>query len=282
MSLLPETQDALLEFGASQEYMFGLHEANEPRAGMQGRNIAEVPFDPVRHSPLAINPFSVWEQVLGVPHVKVNIPGRPLNANVVIHQPASEGLDHTYRYGEHRRWLARKLGTAIIDSMPGITDRTWVYSIGEAADEVTDPDTEVITTNGDPQEESDRIAEICKSGLTFVVSGFLRLPLHEQDKATFPSTVGVKANVLTDRGIVPSGLVVRSGVKAGEVNTANSDDVQENSELLEQQHTRVVKRLKGTGIAVASVVLARKVAYGFEAAVADAAIARAVRQVTPK
>ncbi len=282
MSLLPETENALLEYGASQEYMFGLHEASEPRAGTHGRNIGEVAYDPVRHNPLAINPLSIWEQVLDAPHVKLNIPERPLNANIVIHQPASEGRDNIYHYGEYRRLLARRLGLAIADALPGITDRTWTYAVGEAADEVTDSDVEIIVSTGDVHEESDQIAEICKSGLTFVIGGHLALPLHEQDKSNFPSTVAVKANVPADRAIIPNGLVVRSGVKIGEVNTTVTEDVADNSALLERQHQRVVSRLEETGISVASIVLDRSTAIGFDSGKADSALARAVRQVIPK
>src|SRR6185312_10928038 len=117
---------------------------------------------------LAISPFSLREQVFGIQHVQVNIPERPLHANVIVHQPEDIGADREFRYGEHRRNLARILGKAIEESMPGMTDHAWAYSIGENAAEGVNSDTEVIATSGDPQQEAEVVAEICREGLSFV------------------------------------------------------------------------------------------------------------------
>src|SRR5579884_3102264 len=269
MARLPETANALLSFPASQEYMFGVHEGSEPRAGVQGRNIGEVPFDLAKHSPLAINTMSVWEQVLGVPHVPVNIPGRPLNANIVVHQPESVGGDEMFNIGENRRWLGRVVAESIAESMPGLTDRTWHYAIGKRAEELGDPEAEVMVTQGNPVEEAMLVAEICKAGLTFVISDFLHLPLHTHDTYSFPATVGVKVNAPIDLGLPESRLVMRAGHAAGEVDPSDAYDRSVTNAALARLNKYTVRNLEAKGIAVAPVLLNRYLPEGFNVGSTD-------------
>jgi hypothetical protein len=281
MATLRNTEDVLAEWGAIERTEFGQHMDQEVMTAPGGMIVGETKFNPARDA--FANPFSVMERITGVRQTFRTLPNRALHPSIIVHQPVAKGYDQKYGVGAHRRQLARLLGRAIEDAMPGMSDYTYNYAIGEMAVEAADRDTEVLDTSGDPEQEVKKIAEISsEGGLTFVITDGLNLPLHNQPRVHYPYTVAIKANAPSDRAVRQGGLVWRSGVKTGEVNTSNLDDVQENSDLLERQHMRVAERLQCAGIAVASVVLAREAALGFDVTAADRAIAAAIRQVMPK
>ena len=274
MANLEATESAIADFTANRGLLFGIHEAEEFKVGGVGRDVGEVMFDPAKHDAAAINPLSIWESVLGEPHVRVAIPERPLHINVIAHH-RSTGKSDFYQMNAARQRLAGELSNAISESLPGITDRSWSYAIGEAAGETADSDVEVIGTNGDPVLEAKTIAELCRDGLTFVISDFLALPL---DAADYQTTVAVKANHSYDLELPAGYGRLPTNVEGGEVNTENPKELARVNRAQQEQHDQTVARLEAAGIAVAQVLFNWKdqPLNGFDVEAADQSIAGAI------
>jgi hypothetical protein len=274
MANLEQTESAIAGFTANRGLLFGIHEAEEFKVGGVGRDVGEVMFDPARHDAGAINPLSIWESVLGEPHVRVVVPERPLHINVIAHHRSS-GKSDFYQMNAARQRLAGELSNAISESLPGITDRSWSYAIGESAVAGEDADVEVIGTNGDPLVEANTIAELCQGGLTFVISDFLALPLEQ---AKCPTTVAVKANHSYDLEIPAGFHSLPTNIQGGEVNTDKPRKLARVNRAQQEQHDQAVARLEAAGIAVAQ-VLFNWTDYplsGFDIEAADQGIAGAI------
>ena len=274
MTNLEQTESAIAGFTANRGLLFGIHEAEEFKVGGVGRDVGEVMFDPAKHDAGAINPLSIWESVLGEPHVRVAIPERPLHINVISHHRSS-GISDFYQMNAARQRLAGELSNAISESLPGVTDRSWNYAIGEAVEEPGDPDVEVIGTNGDPVVEAKTIAELCRDGLTFVISDFLALPLERADRLT---TVAIKANHSYDLELPAGHGSLPTNVKGGEVNTEKPKELARVNQAQQEQHDQTVARLEAAGITVAQVLFNWKnhPLSGFDIEAADQGIARAI------
>lgn len=278
MSYLPETEAALAELASSESYLFGTHDGTELKHGVVGRAMGDVLFDPAKHQVGDINPLSIWGLVLDEPHVSVVLPDRALHASVVLH--TEPGTD---RFGaaQAKQWLSRQLHQSIVESMPGMTDRTALYVVGENAAEIAagTPDMEAIGSDGNPAVNAKLVSELCVDGLAFVVSDFAQLPLDAVPGAEYPATVGLKVNHPLERAFQPGMGVVRLGGRK-EVNTDKPRELRRFNDGLESLHSDIVQRLGQVGISVASLITPAQPS-DFNVTQADQAIAGAVQQISP-
>lgn len=293
MAGLPQSEQAFSDVVANGRIMFGAHDGDEIKVGGQGVYVGDRPFDPERDNPLAINPFSIWESVTGEQHVSLHIPERPLHISVVTHDRQQSAADKLGIIPAKQR-IAHVVTEALYDSLPGMTDRIYNYSVGEAAGTRGDEDVEVVDTNGDQLVDAQKIADICKYGLTIVISDFLKLPL-EQTIDKNDTCIAIKANHKFDVALPPNVGILPSGYRGGEINTdgpskgrrlvekitnqAPKDDFAEVNQLMSEAHLATIARLLNAGIAVAHFILQPNTRMGFDAAVADQEIARAIESL---
>jgi hypothetical protein len=202
-----------------------------------------------------------------------------MSINVIVHQPSAEGLEEVLNYGEQRRDFTRMIGRAIGSSIPGITDSVTLYAVGKEANEAK-KDFVVVSNNGDQQDELDEIEDITRSGLTFIVSDFLKLDpglIRANNKI-----IAVKANIPEDLELKARPLVIRSGVNGGEIDLSNPSDLERVNRALIVNDLRIQNALRVSGIAVASVVQDRQSNYGINRQLADRAIANSVKETRLK
>lgn len=293
MALLSRTEQALSEVVANSHVIFGAHDSEEIQVGGQGVYIGDRPFDPSTDNPLHINPLSVWETITGEQQVSLHIPERPLHVSVVTHerlQPASDKLGII----PAKQKVAFEVTEALYDSLPGMTDRIYNYSVGQAATARSGDDVEIVDTSGDPMEDARAIADICKYGLTIVISDYLRLPLEETvDKKD--AVVAIKANHKFDLALPANVGTLPSGYRGGEIDTDGpskgkrllgkitkqepTNDLAEVNQQMEAAHQATVTRLQDAGIAVAHFILKPDTRMGFDESVADAEIAQAIEGI---
>ncbi|HSW85514.1 MAG TPA: hypothetical protein VLF79_02795 [Candidatus Saccharimonadales bacterium] len=277
MALFEQTQAALEGIDANRQHIFGLHGGDHLVAGGVGKFVYDEPFDPARHDPHDINPFSIMEERGGLPQVSVNVPDRPLYIGIVTHH-RSLGKSDFSEMNNARQTFASKLGIAIRDALPGMTDYSKHFAIGRTAEGVLDPYVEVIETDGNPIVEANTIAEICQAGLTFVISDYLALPL---ERHKLPATIAIKANHAFDLELPAGAGPLPTNLKGGEVNTNNRKELNRvNSSQLEQ-HRITIGRLEAAGIKVAKVLFhwGKFPEKGFDEVGADQSIAAAVNNL---
>jgi hypothetical protein len=279
MSLLPETESAFREYASTQQLYSGQHESAQHKAGVNGRFVGEVDYNPFKHRGVLPSPYSVWEEVTGEEQVRMVIPNKAMDVHLVLHQPGSVSADNTFNLGSHRRFLANQLFEELDDVISSAGDRVFQYSVGEDALSVQSTDAEISETNGDPEEDAKQIAEICQQGLTVVLSDFLHLPLHQENMANFPSTLGVKVNVPYDLELPQSDTVIRTNIRGGEINFSNRKEVERVNALLKANHERIIRNLGLSGIAVASAIYSPDFYDGFDATQVDHQIAAAVEKL---
>ena len=275
MPLLEQTQQALSELSASRQYEFGTHGGLQLKSGVPGTDVGEFPFNPAKHSPVDIYPFSLMEQATGVPHVRMVIPHRPLEANIVVHHDNLANDDP--RIVRMKRGLAQVVMQEVEDALPGLTDRPFSYEVGgDLIEAESGLGVETLETQDDqPLTIARSVAELCAESLTFVISDFKRLPLDEAG-ADYSSTIAIKVNHLAEMALPPNIGIVSLGA-AAEVNTNKQRELQKFNMELAQQHQSITERLKRAGIAVAQVVFdPRYSPYNFDVTEADKQTAAAV------
>jgi len=279
MPYLPETEAALAELAASESYVFGTHDGTELKHGVIGRAMGDVPFDPAKHQVGDINPLSVWGLVLDEPHVSIVLPDRALQASVILH--TEPGTDR-FGVAQAKQALSRQLHQSIIESMPGMTDRTSLFVVGENAVDIAaaTPDMEAIVTNGDPAINAKLVSELCLDGLAFVTSDFNNLPLETVPGAAYPATVGLKINHSLERHFRSGMGVIRLGGRK-EVNTDKPRELRRFNDGLELLHTGIIQRLGRVGISVAALTVAPELPVGFDLPQTDQAIAEALTRIAP-
>lgn len=288
MAHLPKTETILAEWADTQRPEFGMHVSAQPKTSAPGLMIGEVPYDPVRHLPTDILPFSIMAEALNddaMPededeqlYVGLVLPQQPLDISVILHQ---EPVDDHPGIIAAKHKLAQNIFGSISESLPGMTDRLHTYIIGEG--ERLAYDTEVIAPGNTSSETATTVSKLCMSGLAFVVSDFRDLPLHNSTPQHFPSTVAVKVNHPYEIGNIPPNRGVLSLSGKRELNTDKPKMLAAYNADKQAQHQVRIERLQQVGIAVAQVALeyGKAQGLGFDVAVADRAITSALQTVTP-
>ena len=277
MNGLPRTQEALAELQAQEQLGFGSHILPDVQTGVPGLVLGELDYNPRRDSARHIVSSSIREMVTGVPQVRQYAPYQQLHINFVDHMPASADA---LGIPEAKRRLSAVLFDTVIESLPGMTDHVRKYSVGALAVRKTRVSDVGIKTDGSPEADAAAVAAITRTGLTFVVSDFLNLPLDKQNRKHFPATVALKINHPIELAVQPGkyGRIVVAG--AGEVNPKKPKEVARFNENLKQVHQTIIANLGSVGIAVAQLTLSPEHRSGFENRITDRAISRAIGQVT--
>lgn len=255
MVYLDKTANALAHLHSIEYSSSGDHTSSLQRVNPQGEYISEHNYDPANDDPMAIDPFSPWQEIMDAPQVVERHPFKPLETTIVVHQPRGSFLDEQLNMGDNRRYLAKLIAKSIDLSMPDASDQVYTYIVGEDArvDKLTDG--EVVLTDGDLEKESKQISELCISGLNIVISDFIRLKFQEDDGISVYPTFAVKANLPTDLALPQTKLILRSGEKTGEIKSSDKDKT---NQRLQENHNRTIEMLRSLGLGVAAVCLIPK------------------------
>lgn len=280
-----KTDEVLREYGASPVRMRGVHKSDIIRTGTSGQKVIEIPFDPNKHTPDKINPLSIMGMVIEEPYVTKVRPRYPLIANLVIDRSKEQSAPGIIAA---KNLVASGIRKAIAEAMPGVSDKLHQYVIGEPmSEDLGDYDLETLELNGDKQKFAVSLAELCMSGLSFVISDFESLPIDQLPqrrfgKGNFSSAVGIKINH-------PAELDISStqGYRATlplfgkrEVNLKHADEVEDFNKVLSEHHDRVIDRMNAAGFAVAQVVYNPEFSMGFDPNLADRQISSAIERIS--
>ncbi|HUP26761.1 MAG TPA: hypothetical protein VM124_03910 [Candidatus Limnocylindrales bacterium] len=270
MRSLPETQDALANLAANNQFGWGEHRHGNLVAGVNGLQVGSEEFDPMRHEPWQINPLDVMGLALGEYHVPVVLPYRPMAANVIIDMTRRQ--DHPLVAGAKRN-LGVSLTNALEESLPGMTDQIHGYVIGDSVKELRAAGFEQIEP-ADEDANARTISEIAAEGLTLVLSDFRHLSF---DPFSLGDVVAVKTNHPAERSI-PAGVGLISLGGAASVNTNKPSQLAEVNARLQQEHVRITGMLRAAGASIAEVVAKPASPEGYGLAAADKSIAAALEE----
>lgn len=270
MLSLPETQEVLASFAATNQNGWGEHTHGNLTAGVDGLQIGSVTFDPVRHQPGQINPLDVMGMALGEYRVPMVLPYRPLAANVII--DLTRRQDHPM-VTTAKRNLGVSLTNALEASLPGITDKIHGYVIGDTVEQLQAAGFEQI----DPADEvtnARMISDIAAEGLTIVISDFRHL---EFEPNSLGDTVAVKTNHPSERSITANvGLITLRGDV--EVNTSNARQLAAVNDRLQKEHDRITGMLRVADASVAEAVVTPRAPEGYDLSAVDQSIAAALAE----
>ncbi len=282
MTFLEQTHNTMGDLAGDRQRNFGEHISSVPRANAFGINLGEVTFDPARHELQDINPFSMAEESTGMPHVRMVLPRRALDIQIVEDR-TDNGDDPQISRAKHR--LAEILGESIIHSKSGITDRVKHYLIVDS-DQVKSQklgyDVELIDSSKGAEAVSRTVADICLNGLTFVISDFKSLRLENQSRHNYEKTVAIKINHPAEIEI-PAGNVIFELGKGRELDSSKPKELAKFNLILEEKNRIIIERLENAGVSVAQVIFKpvrpdNKLEYNL--ANADTAIAKAINRIS--
>ncbi|MGB4758500.1 MAG: hypothetical protein WBP26_00410 [Candidatus Saccharimonadales bacterium] len=268
---LPRTETAIAELAASSMYGVGGHLHPSPTIGRMGRPVADMPFDPARHSPLDINPLSPSSLTLGDMYgdlwVGTVLPAKPLHIGVI-----SDNL----RQSEHptiadsRRHVMHGLRSAIENGL-GSGDTCEFFSVGQSLG--ADVEEKILPDDAPIEVFAE---ELARDGLVVIMLGSYEKMAHG---------VGVKDGSL--RGVtalkvnhplelaLPPGIGRVSTGRYSVVNTGKPKKLQLYNERLTKHHKTIVANLQTTGASIAQVVVHNRAT---DIPAADGAIASAITE----
>lgn len=273
---LPETEQALADLASNNVRMSGMHATGTLRVGTQGMYVDTETYDPVKHSPLDIDPLSPFSLVYGEDQVTRVMPERPLGANVLIDLTARH--EHPV-VGQAKTKFAYDLSGAIKASLPGMNDRLYSYvTTGVQGGNNIPFDHEIIKVEN-PDELNDIVNDLVVGGLTFVISDFRTVSPARLSHRLNNSLIAVKVNHPSER-VIPAGV---GHVPLGNGKLVNSNKPKQLAainEQLEAQHTAIVDGLEAAGAAVVSIITAPSQPNLYDSQAADQALAEAIRTKT--
>lgn len=263
--LLRQTQTVLANFAANSRYGFGGHIHDHLRTGVPGLEVGEVEFDPAVHEVEDIMVDSLMEGVTGVEHVATVLPLHPMNYNIVVDE--TKGEDHPV-IAKAKGELAGHLENALENSKADSSDHVAIHYVGNLTNRNRPDRAERIDSKGE-------LLEVCRSGLTFVISDFNRFysPFMGEQ---LDKVVAVKINHTAGMRI-PANIGVISLGGALELNTGNARKLETFNNNLNKYHAQLVEKLSRAGFKVAQVVATPVKIEGFDIPAADKAIAEATK-----
>jgi hypothetical protein len=279
VALLFETEAAISDLSANWQRMLGAHGNYDPAVAVPGMIIGEAPFNPAKHLPSAINPFSLMEQVAGVQHVRQVIPRNPLDVSIVVHNDPAQRDDPEWMT-RAKLQLASTFKDIFTEVLP-VSDRVHTYVIGDRTSELAEHEIEYLDNTLDPNATARTVAEICQDGLAVVLSTFKNLPLDGVKNANYDSAVAVKTNHLFEVELQPGAGKWKTGdVRNPIVNAGKPKELAVWNDTLRQRHAALKARLGQAGLAVAQVIFdPRHRPYGFDLARTDHSVAEALRSI---
>jgi hypothetical protein len=281
--LLNRTQNAIAELAASRQTEIGDHRANYTVYSSHGLAAASEPFDFTQHDVDDREAFSLDEEMTDHPHVSVVFPERPLDINVVMHSDPEEVSDvEEIIYG--RKALIDGVYRSIKESLL-FEDSTKQYMVGRLDEDLLDKDAEFIDGTEDPQASAKAVADICKSGLTLVVSTFRNLPLDKVNQR-YKATIGLKANHPYDLELprnIGTWDVNEVGMSTVDTNDnwrgQKSNQLERYQQIQKARHEATVAAMTGVGIHMASAVFEYRTGW-FDIKSTDKAVAGAIGNVS--
>jgi hypothetical protein len=277
MSELLQTAQAMRELRSTQGRAFGMHYNEDVSIGTTGMIVGEMPFDPNRHDPSSINPLSFNEMVMGVPHVQMEIPRRPIEFNVVLHRdPNDRNLpEYLQPVREYKDELASGVAQSLHEAKQR-SDKVNVFVIGDTERHPSDHwDIEAIEGTEDSETAARAVEDLCMRGLTFVISDFNRLPLDNKS-AAFNRSIAIKANHALELALpADRGYLAVEGAEG--VKTWKSKDLSRANAVLDERHADIRSHLGALGMEVVQVACNNDLDTRQNILQADAQIANSVR-----
>ncbi len=272
MSQLPLTEALLGDYQANQWPVSGSHTYNEVADAISGLVIGEALYDPVKHLPTAINPFSLMEMALDEPHVLSVLPAFGLEVNVVVDRTSKE---EDPRFTRAKLSLADKLTASIERALPGFSDRQKLYVLGDTSQRSYDRDIEYVAVEASESGFTTAVADICVNGLNFVISDFYSLRKSINSSKRFNNTVGIKVNHPFELALPANvGTIALGG--AEEVNTSKRRELKRKNDSLQTHHAKIITILDSLGVFTANVVYDPQHPSGLRFDEADRQIAAAL------
>jgi len=280
--ILYETQEAISELLSDELNGWGAHASPHLQVAGMGFLAGEIPFDMSVHNVSDINPLSLYGRVTGQPQVREVFPEKPLDINVVVHRDSAEMADpEEILLG--RKVVMHELSKSLIESrLHG--DRVNFFVAGEADEEFDQYGAEYIDGTK-PEEAVDRIAHVCTSGLTLVLSTFKNLPVENRQEA-WRRAIGIKVNHQYDlelqrnTGIWDTGepqlpLVDTNDGLFGRI----SADLKRYRPMQAARHEQTRERLQKAGLRMASAVFDKTLTGYFDVVMTDHELAAAIRDL---
>jgi hypothetical protein len=249
-----------------------------------GPVVSERPFDIHSDDITQIDPLSLASRMTHGRelYVPIRTPERSLPVNIVAHSDPLERHDpQEILLG--RKILTRELQNSLEDALPQ-DDRINFFVVGQRDPHLVEPWVDYLEGTEEPLAAAHAVADLCRDGLTIVISTFKNLPLEQAQKHP-RAAVAVKVNHQWDLQLQPDTGTHDTGEPTMPVvHTNMRRGGKPNPELLayrvlqEQRHEETMERLKRAGLVPMYAVFDKQKAPDFaDSKVIDVSLARAVR-----
>lgn len=279
MSNFRRTSEALHDWQANVAASFGSHIDPVITTGVPSNVIVgEAEFNPFAHDPYDIDHMSLMSIATDTPHVREEMPDRPLRAHILI--------DRTNR-GEHpqltraKTGVASNLEAALNLALPGISDSsTTTTLVSESASRRILPGYEVKATS-----KTNIIRLLGQMGtkdIKVVISDFENLLCDENLLRQMGPTLAIKLNHPLQRHIA-SGMGpidLYGGEKS--VDTNNKKSLAKENQILEERHQQIISLIARSGAEPVNILSDHRQAAGYNVIEADKLIASAVKAIQKK
>ena len=230
------TSNQIEQLGANIQNRFGRHARLQPTVSVGGIDVGSLDYNPRRHKPSQIDPFSLMAQITGEAQVRVQIPMNPLLISFV----------GDYRFHGDRPEVAR-MKTKAIDTI--------LRSLEDTVPNLDPQDTRKL--RGGPETDArteEELLRFCSDGLCVIVGDFRRFKL---DKAfsNRANVIALKVNHGIERSVMSNVGQVSLG-RGVSVNTNKPEALQRVNDSLAEQHDTIMARLEAAGAIAGSVILA--------------------------
>lgn len=283
MPILEKTQIAMRRLSGDPSLRYGRHATSELVPGSSGVHAGEVAYEPGVHDPQDIDQYSMMGIALNIPQVAISRERGALVVKMIIDRASGQD-DPAISQG--RNSLVESLRDSIDRSKALRTDKVITYLIDDASE--YDPrrnprqgTTRIIDSSQGGDYVSNTVADVCRGGLTFIISNFEGLSLKSESETHFKRTIAIKANVPGELEFPPGvEILVGEGEDAEWLNTSKPKKLARYNAGLNKHHEKISASIELAGIALARTVIGLDSKFGFDVISTDAEIAAAIKQVT--
>ena len=282
MNRLEETSAALYDLLSYQNTSFGQHLRHDIVSGQSGNKIGETRFDPSIHNIASINPIALTSIAFGdeVPYVDVVMPYHGIKLNVIVDDDSGRENSHDWLkpVTDYRRKVGHQIMKALEDSKQP-NDSIEMHVIGSPSDpSIYDRQAMIHETNTALQSAT-RAAEICQTGLSFLISNFAKLPITEGTNYDFKRAIAVKANYPLELNY-PGNTGVWSLGGRKSVNTNYPPELAKVNQRLFEWHASIGERLGAKGLQLAKIVYDPNYSDGFNRDAIDKELAKSIKRLS--